>query len=142
MLGKMFIFRVCIVAILICVSMMREDRQEACNNISIEITTVQTSRCMESTFRLGIATVLINKNCNGFYAFQNGKVPHSISFEIENNFFDAQQTLASNILFGIEPEPMNVTLRYIIDFSHERYVFLLYINDTLASIYDEVTVLY
>lgn len=138
----MFIIRVCTVAILICASMMKEGHQETCNNIGIEITTVQTSRCMESTFRLGVATVLINKNCNGFYAFQNGKVPRNVSFEIENNFFDAQQTLASNILFGIEPEPMNVTLRYIIDISHKRYVFLLYINDTLTSIYDEMTVLY
>lgn len=130
--------------ILIHVSAAREENnwEEPCIDIDIEAVTLQNDRCVENTFRIGSVPVLINQICKGFSTFQNGKIPYGIKFETENNFFDVQQTLATNILWGIEPEPINVSLRYIFNFFRERYLFLLYINNTLISLYNESTVLY
>lgn len=116
--------------------------KETCEDVDIEMIVTQTSQCMESTLRLGPVPVLIKQTCRGSPAFQNAKIPNNIDFEVEDNFLDTQQTLASIILWGTEPEPANVSLRYIINFLNSRYLFLLYINDTLISLYDGIVIWY
>lgn len=140
LLKEMSIFRLCIALNLLHISLTATKNHDSCDNISVEATSMQTTRCLENTIRFGFATVLSNRICKGYFTFRNGKIPNEIDFEAEYSFFDTQQTLATNILFEVEPEARNVSLRYILNFAHNRYAFFLYIDGTLSSIYENSTV--
>lgn len=141
----MSVFRAWTVIILICMLSITEEksyREGPCDNIDIEMITVQTDRCAENTLRLGSVPVLVTQMCKDFSTFRNEKVPHNTNFDAENNFFDAQQTLGTNIMWSVDPEPANISLRYIFNFFHNNFTFFLYINGALVSMYVDSTVSY
>lgn len=142
----MSVFRICAAATLIVLVLSvtgnRQRRKALCTDIDIEMITSQSQGCTEDILRVGSVPVLIKQICKESPNFQNSKVPSEITFEAETDFFDTQQALATNVLWGVEPQPFNVSLRYLFNFSHERYWFFLYINGTLISMYNGSTVLY
>lgn len=140
----MLLLRICAAVIFIYMSSTANETEyrEPCVDVDIEITTLQTHQCTETILRLGSVSVLINQICGPSSSFQNAKIAQDVSFDTENDFFDTQQALASSLLWNSEPEPFNVSLRYLLNFHHDMYLFFLSIDGILVSIYNGSAVSY